>query len=107
MAAWTCPECKRRFGRRNQGHECAPAMTLEQYFSTGPDRERPIFDAVMAHLDSVGPVHVEPVSVGIFLKRSRSFAELRPMVRWVALSFSLPRRLTSSRIARPPARSTR
>lgn len=102
MAAWTCPECKRRFGRRNQGHECAPAMTLERYLSTGPDRERPIFDAVMAHLDSVGPVHVEPVSVGIFLKRSRSFAELRPMVRWVALSFSLPRRLTSSRIARRP-----
>jgi hypothetical protein len=77
-------------------------MTLEQYFSTGPDRERSIFEAVMAQLDSVGPVHVEPVSVGIFLKRSRGFAELRPMVRWVALSFSLPRRLTSARISRRP-----
>jgi hypothetical protein len=95
----------RRFGRRNQGHECAPALTLEQYFSTGPERERPIFDAVMAHLDTVGPVHVEPVSVGIFLKRSRSFAQLRPMVRWVALSFSLPRRVTSPRIARRPESS--
>ena len=102
MAVWTCPECERRFGRRNQGHECAPAMTLEEYFSTGPERERPIFEAVMAHLDTVGPVHVEPVSVGIFLKRSRSFAQLRPMVRWVALSFALPRRLTSARIARRP-----
>ena len=64
-------------------------MTLEKYFSTGPARERPIFDAVMAHLDTVGPVHVEPVSVGIFLKRSRTFAQLRPMRDWVALSFSL------------------
>ena len=44
---------------------------------------------------TVGPVHVEPVSVGIFLKRSRSFAELRPMQRWVALSFSLSRRTVS------------
>ena len=51
-------------------------MTLEEYFSTGPERERPIFEAVMAHLDTVGPVHVEPVSVGIFLKTSRTFARL-------------------------------
>ena len=42
----------------------------------------------MAHLDTLGPVHVEPVSVGIFLKRSQGFAELRPMMRWVALSRS-------------------
>ncbi len=64
-------------------------MTLDEYFSTGPAHERPIFDAVMTHLLDVGPVHVEPVSVGIFLKRSRTFAELRPMQQWVALSFSL------------------
>jgi hypothetical protein len=66
-------------------------MTIEEYFSTGPAHERPIFDAVMAHLEPIGPIHVEPVSVGIFLKRSRTFAELRPMQHWVALSFSLSR----------------
>jgi Domain of unknown function (DUF5655) len=75
-------------------------MSLEEYFSTGHRREREIFDAVMAHLETVGPVHVEPVSVGIFLKRSQSFAELRPMLRWVALSFALPRVLTHQRITR-------
>jgi hypothetical protein len=91
MAAWVCPRCERRFARVKQSHECAPAMSLEEYFSTGPERERPIFEAVMRHLDAVGTVHVEPVSVGIFLKRSRSFAQLRPMTKWVALSFSLPR----------------
>jgi hypothetical protein len=66
-------------------------MPLEEYFSTGPAHERPIFEAVMAHMRQVGPVHVEPVSVGIFLKRARTFAELRPMTKWVALSFALPR----------------
>jgi hypothetical protein len=66
-------------------------MTVDEYFSTGPAHERPVFDAVMDHLAGVGPVHVEPVSVGIFLKNPRKFAELRPMQRWVALSFSLPR----------------
>jgi hypothetical protein len=77
-------------------------MSLEEYFSTGPPHERPIFDAVMRHLNTVGSVHVEPVSVGIFLKRARTFAELRPMQRWVALSFSLPRRVKHPRITRKP-----
>jgi hypothetical protein len=80
-------------------------MTLDEYFSTGPERERPIFEAVMAHLETLGPVHVEPVSVGIFLKRSHGFAELRPMVRWVALSFRLPHRVDSPKIARRVAMS--
>lgn len=100
MAGWDCPSCGRRFRRRGQSHECSPAMSLADYFRTGPERERPIFEAVMAHLDTVGPVHVEPVSVGIFLKRAQSFAQLRPMSRWVALSFGLPYEVRSTRIAR-------
>jgi len=75
-------------------------MSLEEYFSTGPERERPIFEAVMRHLDTVGAVHVEPVSVGIFLKRARSFAQLRPLTQWVALSFSLRRPVTHRTITR-------
>lgn len=102
MPGWTCPECERLFRRKGQPHECAPAMTLDEYFSTGPDRERPVFEAVMAHLETLGPVHVEPVSVGIFIKKSGGFVELRPMQRWVALSFSLPRRVTSPRMTRKP-----
>ncbi len=75
-------------------------MSLEEYFSTGPAHERPIFEAVMAHLKTVGPVHVEAVSVGIFLKRAQTFAQLRPKDRWVALSFSLPRKVDHERIIR-------
>src|SRR3954470_13571434 len=94
MPAWTCQACGRQFGRKGQSHECEPAMTVEEYFSTGPAHERPVFDAVMTHLASVGPVHVEPVSVGIFLKRDgRRFAELRPRDRWVALSLFLSHRV--------------
>jgi hypothetical protein len=100
MAGWDCPDCGRRFRRAGQSHECSPAMSLDEYFATGPDWERPIFEAVMAHLGTVGPVHVEPVSVGIFLKRAQSFAQLRPMTRWVALSFGLPREVRSSKISR-------
>ena len=101
-SSWVCPRCGRRFRRRGQTHECAPAMSLEEYFASGPERERPIFEAVMAHLHTLGPVHVEPVSVGIFIKKSGSFLELRPKARWVALSFMLPRRIQDPRIARKP-----
>ncbi len=75
-------------------------MSLEEYFSTGPQHERAIYEAVMRHLRTVGEVHVEPVSVGIFLKRARTFAQLRPMQRWVALSFSLPHPVHHSTITR-------
>jgi hypothetical protein len=77
-------------------------MTLDEYFSTGPERERPIYEAVMAHLVTLGEVHVEPVSVGIFVKKSGSFIELRPRQRWVALSFVLTRRLEHPKVARKP-----
>jgi len=75
-------------------------MSLEEYFSTGPPHERPVFEAVMRHLDAVGPVHVEPVSVGILLKRAQTFAQLRPTDRWVALHFSLGRPVHHDRIIR-------
>jgi hypothetical protein len=75
----------------NRGHDCAPGLTLEDYFSTGPAHERPIFEAVMRGLAPLGPVHTDIVSVGIFLKNPVKFAELRPMERWVALSFGLGR----------------
>ncbi len=80
-------------------------MTVEEYFATGPPFERPVFEAVRAHMEAVGPVHVEPVSVGIFFKRRRVVVELRPMVRWVAVGFMLPRRLEAARLARKPIRS--
>lgn len=75
-------------------------MTLEEYFSTGPPHERPVVDAVLRYVATLGPVHVEPVSVGIFLKNPQKFAELRPMERWVAISFPLPRRATHPTITR-------
>jgi hypothetical protein len=100
MDMWVCPDCGRQFGRQKQSHDCAPAMTLEEYFSTGPERERPIYEAVKAHLDTLGPVHVEPVSVGIFIKRGRRFVDLRPKQKWVALSFVLPRTVDHPKIAR-------
>src|SRR5437867_3073713 len=100
MSGWTCPTCGRLFRRTRQSHECAPAMTIDEYFSSGPAHERPIYDAVRAFVDTLGPIHVEPVSVGIFIKSSGSFIELRPMQRWVAMWFGLSRTIDHPKIAR-------
>ncbi len=100
---WTCPDCDRRFGRTNQGHDCAPALSLDEYFSTGPPWERPVYDAVQAHLDTIqgDPPYVEPVSVGLFCKHgSRTFLQLRPMTKWVAIGFVLHRKIDHPRLAR-------
>ncbi len=100
VAEWICPRCDRLFGRSGQSHDCAPGLSLEEYFETGPAHERPIFDVVTAHVETLGPVHADIVSVGVFLKNPRKFAELRPKDRWVAISFSLHRRATHPTITR-------
>jgi hypothetical protein len=91
---WTCPECGRGFGRVRQGHECAPAMSLEEYLATSPPHERPVAELVLAHVRSLPEAHVEPVQVGLFVKRRRTFAQLRTMTRWAALWLALPRVVT-------------
>ena len=100
MSRWRCPDCGREFGRTRQQHDCAPALTLEEYFATGPPHERPVFDAVNAHLAQYDDVYVEPLAVGIFFKRKRTFVQLRPMRRWVALSMLLSRKYDDPRISR-------
>lgn len=99
--AWTCPECGRRFGRRGQGHDCAPALDPEEYYASGPAFERPVHDVVLGHLRGLGDVHVEFVSVGVFVKRGGgNFVQLRTMTRWVAVHLWMPRVLDDGRIAR-------
>jgi hypothetical protein len=100
MTGWTCPDCGRLFGRSGQSHDCAPGLSLEEYFATGPAHERPVYDAVMEHVATIGPVHGDIVSVGIFLKNPRKFAELRPKDRWVAVSFTLDRRARHRAVTR-------
>lgn len=96
---WSCPACGREF-QRQRSHVCAPSMSEESYFTARPPYEREIYLAVREHLESLGPVIVEFVNVGIFFKARRNVVELRPMKKWVNLGFGLNRRLTHPRITR-------
>jgi hypothetical protein len=100
MPPWTCPECDRSFGRRNQSHMCEPVTTVDAWFADRPPEFRRIHDAVVQHLESLGKIEVDPVEVGILIKRANTFAELRPKRGRLSLSVLLSRRLDHWRITR-------
>ena len=81
-------------------------MTIEEYFSSGPEFERPVFETVRTHLLTLGEPFFEPVSVGIFVKRDGvGVVQLRTMTRWVAMLLWLPRLVRDERISRKPIRT--
>lgn len=100
MARWTCPRCDREFALAHQSHVCVPGLTVDECFAQWPPIEREIYDAVIAFLATLGPVHVDAVRVGVFLKRDRKLAELRPKARCLSLQLVLPRQVDHPRIAR-------
>ena len=54
----------------------------------------------MAHLSTLGPIHVDAVAIGVFLKHDRKLAEVRPKARCLSLELVLPRTVQDPRIAR-------
>ncbi|MGH9894725.1 MAG: hypothetical protein ACREA0_22645, partial [bacterium] len=48
---WVRPVCSRLLAGSNKSDDCASAMTLDHYFSTGQECERPIFQAVLTHVE--------------------------------------------------------
>ena len=100
MARWTCPRCDREFGRSHQSHTCLPGNSVERTFAGRPPEQRAIYEAILEHLTSLGPVHVDAVQVGVFLKTERKLAELRPKSRWLSCNLYLPEPIDDPRIAR-------
>lgn len=77
-----------------------PGCTLEETFAGRDPVQREIYDAIIAHLTTLGPVHADVVKVGVFLKHERKLAEVRPMVRSLNLYLTLPQPVSDPRIAR-------
>jgi len=100
MSRWTCPQCDREFGRANQSHTCVPGGTVADTFSGRPAGQLEAYQHIMAHLATVGPVHVDSVQVGVFLKSDRKFAELRPMSRALSVNLQMSRSIADARVIR-------
>ena len=101
-----CPDCGRRFGRANQSHVCEPALTVKEYLDRQPAELRPVYKAALKQLSKLGPLDIDPVGVGIMIKRARTFCELRPRRNAVELSFKLSQPLADPRIRKTINSST-
>lgn len=75
-------------------------MSMEDRLHGRPATDAAVVDAVLAHLESLGPVEVEAVSVGILVRGARTFVELRPRRAGLRLSVVLPRDVVSPRVER-------
>jgi hypothetical protein len=116
---WCCPRCDREFARANQSHTCVPGISLAQYLDGRTPHQRDVFEALLGSVRSLGPVHVDAVGVGVFLRRqsrltterlvprggsrpmqSRKLAELRPRRDGVTIYLVLPGRIDDERCTR-------
>jgi hypothetical protein len=100
VGRWICPRCDREFERTHQAHVCVPGCSVDETFAGRDPVQRAIYEELMAHLTTLGPVHADAVRVGVFLKSDRKLAEVRPMARSLSLALTLPRVLQDGRIAR-------
>jgi hypothetical protein len=76
-------------------------MTLERFLARLPAEHSAICEAVLQEFAGLADVAVEPVEVGILVKRVRTFVELRPMKSRVRLSMLHSRAIEHERVFRP------
>jgi hypothetical protein len=77
-----------------------PGNSVDATFHDKPPEQRAIYNAITAHLATLGRVHADAVQVGVFLKADRKLAELRPKSRWLSCYLFLGRRIDDGRVAR-------
>jgi hypothetical protein len=74
-------------------------MSLEHRLDALDPNQRAICEAILKLLPRIGDIHVEPVNVGFFLKRGRTFASLRLRQKGIRLLIMLPRPLDHPRLS--------
>ncbi len=97
--SWTCPRCGRSFGRRDQPHSCVPAADLGDWLAGRPALVGEVVAAVRSVVDALGDdVRLEATKSAVMVKRSRTFAEVKPRKESVELSFIVSRRVADPRV---------
>ncbi len=75
-------------------------MSCDEWFDDQPDHWRPMADAVIDHLVDLGDVVIDPVDVGLLVKKRRTFVELRPVRADLRLSMIHSHEIRDPRITR-------
>jgi hypothetical protein len=106
MATWTCPDCRRDFGAVGRNHVCSPGLSIDDFVAASPAWVEPVLTVVHAHLididatEGTGDLIVDPLTTKVLFKHGPTFCILDVKTKWVAVGFSLHRKLTSGRLSR-------
>ncbi len=108
MPTWTCPDCNRTFGAVGRNHMCNPGLTITEFLTDAADFVEPVFrrvhDLLVAHDDANGgDLIVDPLASKVLFKNGPTFCILDVKTKWVAVGFSLRRKLESGRLSRKTA----
>lgn len=87
---------------------CTPGLSIGEFLDESPDFVRPVFERIHDHLVDVddasdGDLIVDPLATKVLFKNGPTFAILDVKTRWVAVGFSLRRKLESGRLSRKTA----
>jgi hypothetical protein len=94
--SWRCPECGKRFARREQRHSCG-VVSLAHHFRGRP-RSRALFEAFRAAVeDAAGPARLSVAKTRIGFLARITFAAVTPRREYLRAGFLLPRRSDSPR----------
>jgi len=96
---WRCAKCGRDFANRNQSHSCG-RHKLADHFRDKPPEIRALFDAVVAAIESIGPVTILPEKTRIAFHVRMSFAQVTPRKNRLDGHVVFARRLESPRFTR-------
>jgi len=94
---WTCPHCKRQFERQGQPHSCR-VYPLQLHF-LGKPAGRTLYELLKkAVKGQVGSFKTESLECCIHWVSTFTFAAVRIMKHKIRVSFSLGRKIKSSRV---------
>ena len=89
-AGWACPECKRRFTRKNQRHACGTG-DREALVKNRPPEVVAMFRALEALAKKLGPVELVTRDKYVLLRSKRIFADAVLMTDALRLAIHLGR----------------
>ncbi len=95
---WTCPKCKRQFGKKNQVHSCT-LYPLDKHFEGKEKVARPLYNKLTKQIEEqIGPLKVESLPCCIHFVSTYTFGAVYALRNKIRVTFASNRKLESPRI---------
>jgi predicted transport protein len=91
-STWKCPECSRRFTRKNQRHACGTGERAD-VLRGRPPQVVELYETLERFARSLGPVELVTRDRYVLLRGDRIFADAVVMSDALRLAIHLPRRV--------------